>query len=234
MLVLLDLDRPALAAGNFDRDDLLGEIARRHRLARALLRAHRKSILVGARDLIFLGDVLAGLGHGVDAVLRLEQRIDEAPAERGVVDIGAALERLLRLAHDQRRAGHRFDAAGDGELGLAAANGARSVTDGIEAGSAEPVDGDAGHGIGDARQQQRHARHVAVVLASLVGAAEHDLVERRPVDLGIASHQRPDRDGGEIIGAHAGERAAITPDRECALRRREKRRRSWSCRGLCD
>ena len=145
--------------------------------------------------------------------MRLEQGIDEAPAERGVVDLGAALERLLRLGHDQRRARHRFHAAGDGELDLAAADGARGVTDGVEAGGAQPVDRDAGHGIGNARQQQRHARHVAVVLAGLVGATEHDLVERRPVDLGIAPHQRPDRDRGEIVGAHPGERAAIAPDR---------------------
>ena len=51
--------------------------------------------------------------HRVDAVLRLHQRIDEAPADGGVVDLGRALERFRRLAHHERRAGHRFDAAGD-------------------------------------------------------------------------------------------------------------------------
>ena len=34
------------------------------------------------------GDVLAGLRHRIDAVLRLHQRVDEAPADRGVVDLG--------------------------------------------------------------------------------------------------------------------------------------------------
>ena len=39
MLVLVDDDRAGLAARHLDRHDLLGEIARRHRLAGALLRA---------------------------------------------------------------------------------------------------------------------------------------------------------------------------------------------------
>jgi hypothetical protein len=41
--------------------------------ARALLRADRHRVLVGARHLEFLGDVLAGLRHRIDAVLRLHQ-----------------------------------------------------------------------------------------------------------------------------------------------------------------
>src|SRR5204862_1878857 len=96
----------------------------------ALLRAQREGVLVGARDLVVLGHVLAGLRHGVDAVLRLEYGIDEPPAERGVVDFAAALERLLRLAHDQRRPRHRFDAAGNRKLRLAAADSARDIADG--------------------------------------------------------------------------------------------------------
>jgi hypothetical protein len=145
--------------------------------------------------------------------LCLEHGIDEPPAERGVVDFAAALEGLLRLAHDQRRARHRFDAAGNGELGLAATNGARGIADGVEPGCAQPIDGDPRNGIGQARQQQRHARNVAIVLAGLIGAAEHDLVERRPVDLGMALDERPDGHGGEIVGTHLGKRAAIAADR---------------------
>ena len=106
-----------------------------------------------------------------------------------------------------------LDAAGNGELGLAASNGARRIADGIEPGCAQPVDGDPRNGFGQARQQQRHARHVAIVLAGLIGAAEHDLVERRPVDLGMALDERPDGHGGEIVGTHLGKRAAIAADR---------------------
>src|SRR4029077_11631589 len=60
--------------------------------------------------------------------------------------------------------------------------------------------------------QQRHARDVTIVLAGLVGAAEIDLVELRPVDLGIARHQRLQRHRGEIVGAHLGERARVAAD----------------------
>src|SRR5215467_9617102 len=103
--------------------------------------------------------------------------------------------------------------ARDGKFRLAAANGARGIADGIEAGGAKPIDGDAGDAVGQAREQERHARHVAIVFARLIGAAEHDLVERRPVELGMARNERPDRNGGEIVGAYLGERAAIAPDR---------------------
>ena len=91
---------------------------------RALLRAKRESVLILARDLIVLSDVLGRLRHRIDAVLRLHQRIDEAPANGRVLDVGAALERLLRLAHHERRARHRLDTTGDDEIRLARADAA--------------------------------------------------------------------------------------------------------------
>ena len=215
MLVLVDGDRPRFAAWRRDRHDLFGEIAGGDSLAGALLRAQREGVLIGARDLEFLGDVLAGLGHRVDAVLRFEHRIDEAPAERGVVDFRRAGECLAGLAHDEGRARHRFDAARDGEVHFAAADGARGVADRIEPGGAQPVDSDAGDFVGQAGQQQRHAGDIAVVLAGLIGAAENDFVEPRPVGLGVAGNQRLDRNRGEIVGADLGERAAVAADR-CA------------------
>src|SRR5262249_59396195 len=60
VLVLLDRDGAALAR-HLDWNDLFGEIARRHRLAGALLRAQRERVLVRARDLVFLGPVRASL-----------------------------------------------------------------------------------------------------------------------------------------------------------------------------
>ena len=213
MLVLVDHDRPALAAGRLDRDDLLGEIAGRDRCSGAPLRAQREGVLVGARHLEFLGDVLAGLRHGIDAVLGFEHRIDEAPADRGVVDLGGALERFLRLAHDEGCARHRLDPARDRHVDVAGAHRARGARHRLEAGCAQPVQGHAPDRIRQPGQQQRHAGDVAVVLAGLVGAAEKNLVERRPIDLGIAAHQRPDRHRGEIVGAHFCQRAGIAPDR---------------------
>ena len=85
----------------------------------ALLRAQREGILVRARDLEFLGDVLAGLRHRIDAVLLLHHRIDEAPADRGVVDLGRARERASALPITNGARRHAFDAAGDRKLDLA-------------------------------------------------------------------------------------------------------------------
>ena len=90
---------------------------------------------------------------------------------------------------------------------------ARRLADRIEAGGAQPVHGDPRNRIRQAGEQQRHARHIAVVFAGLVGAAEKHLVEARPVHLRIARHQRLDRRRREIVGPHPRECAAIAPDR---------------------
>ena len=133
-------------------------------------------------------------------------------------DLGRARKRLSGLAHDEGRPRHRLDPAGDGEIHLAGADGAGGVADCVQPRGAEPIDGDARNGVGQASQQQRHARNIAVVLAGLVGAAEEHLVEPRPVGLVVAGDQRPDRDRGQIVGPHLGERAAITADgRACRV-----------------
>ena len=213
MLVLVDDDGPSLAARHRHRRDFLGEIAGRDRSACALLRADRHRILVGARHLEFLGDVLAGLRHRIDAVLRLHQRIDEAPANGGVVNLGRARERFRRLAHHEGRAGHGFDAAGNREIDFAGADRAARGADRIEARRTETIQGLAGNRFRHAREQQRHPRHVTVVLAGLVGAAEKHLIHLRPVEIGMLRHQRLDRGRGQIVGAYLGERAAETADR---------------------
>ncbi len=78
---------------------------------------------------------------------------------------------------------------------------------------AEPVEREAGNRFRQARQQQRHARDVAVVLAGLVGAAEIDFIDRGPVELGMPRHQRLDRRRRQIVGAHLGQRTAEAADR---------------------
>jgi hypothetical protein len=177
MLVLVDGHRAGFAARRRNRNDLFGEIAGRRGFAGALLRAEREGVLIRARDLEFLGDVLAGFRHRIDAVLRLEHRIDETPADRGVVDFRRARKRLAGLGHDERRPCHRFDAAGNGEFHVAGADRPRRVADRVQPRGAQPVDGDAGDRVRQPGKQQRHARHVAIVLAGLIGAAEKDLVE---------------------------------------------------------
>ncbi len=61
-------------------------------------------------------------------------------------------------------------------------------------------------------EEERHPRHVAVVLARLVGAAEDDVLDDRRVDPGPVD-ERPDDEGREVVRADRGERAAVPPDR---------------------
>jgi hypothetical protein len=98
------------------------------------------------------------------------------------------------------------------------------VADSLEARRAQAVHGHAWNARGQARQQQGHSRDVAVVLARLVGAAEHDLVERLPVHLGATPHQRCDGQRGKIVGSDARERAAVAPERRSHPRTQE----DWS------
>src|SRR3546814_7719551 len=131
-----------------------------------------------AADLELLGDVLAVLRHGVGAVELLHLRIDEAPADGGVVDLGGAGEGGAGLGHHEVGPGHVLDAAGDRQAPFAGLDHAGGVVHRLHAGRAQPVDGAAGDAGGQPGQPQRHAGDVAVVLARLVDAAVVDLVDR--------------------------------------------------------
>ena len=98
-------------------------------------------------------------------------------------------------------------------LGLAAADHPRRHRHRVHARAAQAVESHAARFVGKAGEQAGHAGEVAIVLAGLVGAAVDDVVELVPVDPRIALDQRPDRDGGEIVGADMGEAAAVAADR---------------------
>src|SRR4029079_697385 len=74
------------------------------------------------------------------------------------------------------------------------------------------VGGRAGDLLRQAGDERRHARHVAIVLASLVGAAHVDLVDRRGVELAALDGGREDA-GGQVVGADAREDARVAADR---------------------
>ena len=84
--------------------------------------------------------------------------------------------------------------------------------DSREPGGAQAVDGDAGDGVGKPREQRRHARDVAVVLAGLVRGAEPDVLDLLRGNA-RARDRLLDRDRREIVGAHVRERAAVAADR---------------------
>ena len=211
MLVLVD-DDLGLSLLHGDGDDLLGkEAAILGRLA-ATLAAVGEGVLIGAADLVLTGHILRGLAHRIDTVGRLHARIDETPAQHRVLEFHGTVEGTLGLAHDVGRAGHALDAARDHHVGLAKFHRTRRMAGGLEARTAEPVHGGARDLDRQTGQQACHARDVAIVLAGLVHAAIDHVVDRAPVDIGIALHQRLDGMGGEVVDPHAAEAAVVAAD----------------------
>ena len=88
----------------------------------------------------------------------------------------------------------------------------RRRVDGLEARTAQPVDGLAADLDREVRQQQRHPGDVAVVLAGLVGAAEDDVLDERRVDAGTVD-EGTQHSGGQVVRPDARERAAVAADR---------------------
>ncbi len=83
--------------------------------------------------------------------------------------------------------------------------------DRTQAGSAEPVDGHARDRLRQAREQRRHPRDVAVVLAGLVRGAEVDVFDLARRNSG-ARDRLCDHERREVIRPLAGKRAAVAPD----------------------
>ena len=213
MLVALHQDRFAPALRHWHGDDLLCQTSVLLSGTSPLLAAQGEGVLVGAGDLEILGDVLGRLRHGVDAVRALHQRIDEAPADGGVENLRGAREGRLRLRHDEGRATHGLDAAGDHQVRLPSLDRPGRGTDRIETRAAKTIDRAAGNFDGQLGQQSRHAGDIAIVFTGLVGAAQDDVVQPRPVDAGMPFHQAADRQCGQIVGPDAGEGAAVAADR---------------------
>ncbi len=208
---LVGVDRVAAVDG--DRGDLALEDAGVARRDRRLVRAQREAVLVGARDLVALGHVLGRLAHALGRMALRHTRVDEAPADRRVGDLGnAAGKRAVGLEHHRGRPRHRLDAAGEHEIGVAEADRARRLVDRLEPRGAQPVDGDAGNLDRQAGEQRGHSRDVAVVLAGAVGRAEDDVVDALAGDP-IALQRRLDHVRGEVVGTDLRERTAVAPDR---------------------
>ena len=62
-----------------------------------------------------------------------------------------------------------------------------------------------------AGEDNRNVARMAVLLAGLVGVAEHDLVDARRVE--PALRQRPHRVGRQVVRPDAGQRAAVAAER---------------------
>ena len=174
---LVDRD---VALGGRHRDDLVGEVPGVDRGGGAHLAVVGEPVGVLAGDLVDAGDLLAGLRHAEGRLLAGDEaRVREAPADRGVERGAGLAPRLVGLGLHPGRAGHRLDAAGDDQVGVAGADRLRGDRDRGHAGGAEAVDGESGDRVGQPGEQHGHPGDVAVVFAGLVRGAEDDLVERR-------------------------------------------------------
>ena len=121
------------------------------------------------------------------------------------------------LLADQHRGGdrdraHVLHAAGDDEVLGAGHHALRGEVHRLLRRAALPVDGHAGHVVGQPGHQPRRAGDVAGLRADRVAAAEDHVVDGARVDAGTA-HQRGQRVRGEVGGVHRGERAAALADR---------------------
>jgi hypothetical protein len=168
-------------------------------------------VLLLARDPVAVGEDLRPLAERHGPLVR-HRGVDHPPAERRRVQgLAGSRERLLRLEQHPRRAAHRLDATRKADRGVAGGDRAAGAERRLHAGAAQPVDGGAGSRRRQAGQQDRHAGHVAVVLARLVGVAEVHVLDRPGA--GIALDQRAHHVRGEVVRAHVRERAAVLAGR---------------------
>ena len=143
--------RPLTVTGG----DLVLEPARAARGFGLVLAGDREVVLLGARHLILLGEVLGGDPHviAVEHVGQpvLDHRVDQA---RSPILVPAA--QILRV----RRQRHRFLPARDDDRRVAGRDRLRRQRDRAQARSAHLVDAPGGHFLGHARRHRRLARRV--------------------------------------------------------------------------
>ena len=217
--VLIALDELAAPSRrDLDGDELLGKPSSCVGRRPTLLRLERPRILLGPRDAVPLGDVLARLAHRLGAVPLAQPRVGKAPADRRVLQrLLATREGGLGLAEHERRARHRLDAAGDEDVARAGDDRVGRGGDRLQPRGAEAVDREPADLDREPREQRRHAPDVAVVLTRLVGRTEHDVLDRRGIDPG-AAHGLGDDDRREVIWPHRREHAAVAADGRPARR----------------
>ena len=164
------------------------------------------AVRVAVRTGMDLGHTVLGVKRGFRGLSRGDvEEMDWMSVSGWVGRGGAELGTSRSVASPELLA----DVADDADAGL---DGARRGADGVHARAAQPVQRGARNPDRQAGEQAGHARDVAVVLAGLVGAAEDHVGDRGPVDLGVARHQRTQRDRAQVVGSHARQGAAVAAE----------------------
>ena len=168
----------------------------------------RELLHVVAADAPLLGDHLgaAELGHLLIAVARRASRRSRR-TDRVKPSGSAAV-----IAAGDRDLAHVLHAAGDDHVRRAAHHRLRREVHGLLRRAALPVDGHAGHLLGQPGRQPGGAGDVARLRADGVDAAEDHVVDGGGIDPG-ALDQRADHVRAEVGRMGAGEPAAAPADR---------------------
>ncbi len=116
MLVILD-DRLAAPGRDLDRDDLVLEAARLLRGLGLLLRGGGKGVLLLARNLPALGNVLGGVAHMVAV-----EGVPEPVSDHRIDQLGVAHLDAVSEMNAVRRLAHALLAAGDDDVAVAGAD----------------------------------------------------------------------------------------------------------------
>ena len=208
VLVNVDDDlAPADVRGH--RHDLLGERAVLLGLQGALVGLHGELVLLLAGDGVLTAQVLRGLEHAPLDVVTMPAR-SGARAREHVVHGEAARGAAADVGGVESGVAHAFGAAGDHDGARAGLHAQHRVDDGLQPGSAAPVDL-------DARDPHRQAgvqgddspdrRGLAVGAA----VAEDHVVDVHGVDAG-ALEQRPQHRDTQVGRGDSGERASVAAD----------------------
>ncbi len=178
---------------DLERRDFVAEFAGLLRGDRALVRGQCELVLRLARDFPALSDLFRRNAHAErDAHILV-----------GIEDV--RVERRLVARH--RHHAHRFDAAGQHDVGLAHADPVGRDRDCIQTGRAVAVHRDATHRVGQPCQQRGIARDVHALLALRKGAADHGVLDRGRIERWHLSDRRPDRRHQQIVRPNRAQRA---------------------------
>ena len=185
-----------------DRTQFVGKLTRRLRRRPAFLRAQSKGVLIRATDPIITRNIICGFGHAVCAIGRVHFRVYKTPPDGCVINCIAAGKCGFGLGHNERGAGHAFNAPCDHQFVIPRFDPTRGKTNGVHTTGAQTVYRDPWHILRQSRQKGRHTGNVAVVFARLVRIAVNNLIRLRPIHLRMTRHQFRNWQGRQIICTH--------------------------------
>ncbi len=205
-------DDVALARLDRDRDDLILELAGLLRGLGLVLRFDREVVLLLARDLILLGDVLRRVAHVVAV-----EGIPQAVLDHGVDHVEVAHLHAVAQMGAMRGHAHGFLAARDDDVGIAVEDRLVAERDGAQARAAQLVDAPSGALDRNAGADRRLARGV-LALPGAQDLAQDDFRDLAAFDAGPLERGL-DGDLSEVMGGQRGERPVEGAD--CCARRRD-------------